>query len=149
MLKRLIGVLFVVLCMVSLVPSTLSATGTASYQWGLSTDIPVSGDLDGDGLLDLAVYRPSSGRWYIIFSSHGLVTANTYYVIFGFGTNGDIPSIKDFDGDGIGDLVLYRPSNGTWYVAFSAETTWDDYYNDDTSSSGGAATNGSAVSILD
>lgn len=34
-----------------------------SNAWGVSTDIPAAGDYDGDGLLDWAVYRPSSGVW--------------------------------------------------------------------------------------
>ena len=33
----------------------------AYFQWGLSTDIPVPSDFDGDGRTDLVVYRPSSG----------------------------------------------------------------------------------------
>lgn len=143
-LKTVFAVLLVVFA-----TAGLSATGTASYQWGLSTDISVPGDFDGDGLNDLAVFRPSTGKWYIVYSSHGLVGANTYYTIHRFGLSGDVPHAKDHDADGIDDLIVYRPSNGTWYVAFSAETSWDTQYNTVTSSSGGAATNGSAVSILD
>jgi hypothetical protein len=43
-------------------------------------------DYDGDGICDLAVYRPSEGKWYVIPSRPG----STGYVV-GFGDSGDIP----------------------------------------------------------
>jgi hypothetical protein len=31
--------------------------------------VPRQGDFDGDGKADLAVYRPSTGQWFILTSS--------------------------------------------------------------------------------
>ena len=34
-------------------------------------DVPAPRDFDGDGKADVAVYRPSSGVWYVLRSSDG------------------------------------------------------------------------------
>jgi hypothetical protein len=72
----------------------LSSTSYTSYiakQWGISTDIPVPGDYDGDGRSELAVYRPSIGMWYLLWSSCNLGCYDTYQ----WGTSVDIPVIAD------------------------------------------------------
>jgi hypothetical protein len=54
-------------------------------QWGVATDIPVPADYDRDGTTDIAIFRPSSGEWYVLRSS------NNSYFSLQWGTNGDIP----------------------------------------------------------
>lgn len=80
---------------------------------GSIVDIPFTGDFDGDGKADLALYRPSSNTWFIRRSSLG-------FQQFNLGAPGSIPSVADFDGDGKLDVSNYNPITGNWQLA---ETT--------------------------
>jgi subtilisin family serine protease len=71
---------------------------------------PPPGDYDGDGRTDVAVWRPSSGIWYILNSRDERVRAKQW------GAPDDIPVPGDYDGDGWTDVAVWRPSSGTWYI---------------------------------
>ena len=75
--------------------------------------LPSPFDFDGDGRADISVVRPSTDRWYELFSGTGAVYEET------FGLAGDILAPADFDGDGITDEAIYRPSNGQWWFRSS------------------------------
>ena len=62
-------------------------------------------DYNGDGTTDRAVFRRSTGVWFV---------HNQAPVQWGF--PGDIPVAGDYDGDGVTDRAVYRPSTGFWYV---------------------------------
>ena len=86
-------------------------------QWGMPGDIPVPGDYDGDGKTDFAIWRPSTGQWWIFRSSDEVVVTKQW------GVAGDIPVPGDYDGDGKTDIAIWRPSTGTWWIVRSSDGT--------------------------
>ncbi len=95
-------------------------------QWGAAGDVPVwahpellqpiAGDLDGDRITDLTVFRPSTGVWWTLtssshFASHGSALG---------GAAGDIPTPGDYDGDHRMDLATFRPSDEYWRIRTSS-----------------------------
>jgi hypothetical protein len=77
------------------------------------TDVPLSGDFNGDGFPDIAAYRVSLGQWTVknIRTNQALLTKHPY------GGNGsDIPVVGDFDGDKYDDFGVYRKSTGQWWL---------------------------------
>jgi hypothetical protein len=157
------------------IPATVVCGGNATppnCTWGQSGDVPVPGDYNADGKADAAIYRPSSGDWYVRsldgtvicapsggpgghcnlggiygeeavpadYTGSGVTdlavwdpgTGNWYIktptdtvVCAGgsppgtgcnFGQKGDIPVPADYDGDGVADLGIFRPSTGEWWI---------------------------------
>jgi subtilisin-like proprotein convertase family protein len=126
--------------------STNGASSTAA------TDIFVPADFDGNGVVDLAWFRPSTGEWNGVgptvtwggasdvpvpgdYNADGIddravwrPSTGTWYVrnqfSWAWGTAGDIPVPGDYNGDGTTDMAVWRPSTGTWYVYNITSVTW-------------------------
>ncbi|MBP9664554.1 MAG: SBBP repeat-containing protein [Pyrinomonadaceae bacterium] len=69
-------------------------------------------DWDGDRKADIAVFRPSTGDWFIQKSADGTVG------IMNWGAARDKVVPADYDGDGRYDAGVYR--DGMWYVRRSS-----------------------------
>lgn len=72
---------------------------------GSGHDIPVPGDYDGDGVVDIAIYNLESRSW--IFPDGVKVK---------YGRLGELPVPADYDGDGETDLALADMEMGLWRV---------------------------------
>lgn len=81
----------------------------------IRNDSSRSADFDGDGISDIAVFRPTDGNWYIQNSAG--FSAQT------FGGANDKLVSGDFDGDGRSDAAVYRSINGAgvWDIKRSSD----------------------------
>ena len=90
----------------------IEAEGDNSWAF-IATEFPLegesgiieSGDYNGDGTSDIAIFRESSGLWAV----RG--TTRVY-----FGTSGDLPIPGDYDGDMTTDISVFRGSSGLWAI---------------------------------
>ena len=100
-------------------PATVAVSGHGTI------DLPRGADFDGDRRTDVAVYRPSTGSWYILKSATGYTAGDGYI----WGADADTPVPGDYDGDGRIDVAVYRVSSAHWFILRSSSgyTQWSTY----------------------
>ena len=67
----------------------------------------------------VGIFRPSIGGWYLD-NGNGAWDGCGVDSCFAFGTLGDVPVPRDYDGDGNVDAAVYR--DGMWYVFRSSDS---------------------------
>lgn len=93
---------------------------------GDASDLPITGDWNGDDVDGIGVYRQNVGTFYLTNGNSGLPATN-YTVTFG--NPGDTPLAGKWavgaTSDGIG---VYRPTNGILYQKDALVTGVSDYF---------------------
>jgi hypothetical protein len=99
-----------------------SAATTRQFNFGMTGDIPVSGDWDGEGLQDVGVFRPSTGQWFLDAGNKN--DTNNPVAGISFGTTGDVPIVGHWLGGSIDYIGVWRPSTGTFFLSLT-NTSFD------------------------
>lgn len=105
----------------------VNGTYVISRQFGnFDTDYAFTpADYTGDGKADFVIVRETTGNqaiWYVNNSVTNAITS-TPFGIPGFSATSDIPVRGDYDGDGIQDIAVWRPTNQTFYYKNSSNGT--------------------------
>ncbi|MEP7284585.1 MAG: right-handed parallel beta-helix repeat-containing protein [Chloroflexota bacterium] len=91
--------------------SNTSGAPDITATFGTSTDLPVVGDWNGDGIDTLGVYR---NGLFLLTNSNAANAAINYSIALG--QPGDLPVIGDWDGNGKDGIGVFRPSTGMVYL---------------------------------
>ena len=85
-----------------------------------ATDQVLPSDYDGDGKTDIAIFRRTTGVWYILRSTDGQTQAEVYGVST---APNDIGAVGDFDKDGKSDLTVIRGGANfiNWFTRRSSD----------------------------
>jgi PKD repeat protein len=98
--------------------------------FGLTEDIPVSGDWNHDGTTEMGVFRPSTHSFYLDFNGNGRWDGAVTDRVNNFGLTGDTPVSGDWNHDGTTEMGVFRPSTHSFYLDFNGNGRWDGAVTD-------------------
>jgi hypothetical protein len=93
-----------------------------------STNIPVTGDWNGNGLKDVGVFQPSTGQWLLDTGNKDM--SHNPAAAISFGTTGDVPIVGHWLGGNIDYIGVWRPSTGTFFLSLT-NTSFDENFSSD------------------
>jgi hypothetical protein len=101
-----------------------------AFNFGLTGDVPVSGDWNNDGLTEIGVFRPSTHMFYLDYNGNGAWNGAVTDRQFNFGLTGDVPVSGDWDNDGFTEIGVFRPSTHMFYLDYNGNGTWNGAVTD-------------------
>lgn len=93
--------------------------GKSRTTFGTSSDHPVVGDWDNDGIDERGYFRPSSATFF---------RSGTFSI--SFGNPSDTPISGDWDGNGYDDVGIWRPSEAKFYLRNGDGSVTEFFYGD-------------------
>lgn len=79
------------------------------FNFGLTGDLPVAGDWDGDTIDTIGVFRPGTPGVFLLANEFQVGPSIT----FTFGAKGDLPLAGDWIGQGFDTIGVFRPGKST------------------------------------
>jgi len=101
-----------------------------AFNFGLSGDIPLSGDWRGFGTTEIGVFRPSTHMFYLDWNGNGRWDGPVTDRAFNFGLSGDVPVSGEWSGSGRTCIGVYRPLTHTFYLDYNGNGKWDGAFSD-------------------
>ncbi|HEY7744748.1 MAG TPA: multicopper oxidase domain-containing protein [Desulfuromonadales bacterium] len=99
---------------------------TLIANFGAPDDLPVSGDMNGDGISEIGAFRPGTGQWFFDLDQSGSWSGcGPDLCLTQFGAATDLPITGDMDGDGISEIGVFRPGTGQWFFDLDHSGTWN------------------------
>ena len=103
--------------------SNTSGPADIYAQYGTSTDLPIVGDWNGDGIDTIGFYRSSTGE-FVLRDSNTSGPSDHYLVL---GSPGDKPIAGDWDANSTDGVGVYRSSNGLIYLRNTLTSGFADF----------------------
>lgn len=105
----------------------------ATWRVGDNVGVPIPGDYNGDGVIDLATFTPglhvsryaSKENWQIFLSEsrdltdRQLIEPGARYQNYHWGVGAARAVPADYDGDGATDIAILQPETFVWHIAYS------------------------------
>jgi PKD repeat protein len=92
--------------------------------FGIPTDLPITGDWNSDGTTEIGVFRPSDHRFYLDMNGNGVWDTSVDQVS-NFGIPTDLPITGDWNSDGTTEIGVFRPSDHMFYYDINGNGIWD------------------------
>jgi len=95
------------------------------YNFGITGDLPVSGDWNKDGRTEIGVFRNATHLFYVDYNGNGAWNGGVTDRQYNFGLSGDLPVSGDWNNDGISEIGVFRPSTHTYYLDSNGNGVWN------------------------
>jgi hypothetical protein len=101
------------------------AGGDVVAGFGQSGDIPVIGDWYGTSQDKIGIFR--DGFWILDKNGNYQWDGSGVGgdVVAGFGMVGDVPVVRDWNGDDLPEIAVFRPTSGQWIIDHNGNYQWD------------------------